>query len=143
MITGPALALALFCAIPARGQTSRAALVHSASKSPWLMSNTLPLGAQYQLIYEDPATHGVELLVRFPSGYKIPPHSHSQTEVIFMVSGKMALGIGRNVSILHPGYYAVIPAKIAHTLKNVGWGSCEFLSSFNGPFDVIGLPSIH
>jgi len=105
------------------------------------MSNTLPVGAAYQLIYENPVTHGVELLVRFPSGYKIPTHYHSYTEAVFILSGKMRLTVGGKTHTLTRGSYAVIPAKTPLAMATAGWGSCEFVSSFDGPFDVEGLPN--
>ncbi|MDE1976310.1 MAG: cupin domain-containing protein [Elusimicrobia bacterium] len=116
-------------------------VVTSAAREPWALSNTLPVGAAYQLLYENPATHGVELLVRFPSGYKIPTHYHSYTEVIFMLSGKMRLTAGGKTHVLERGSYAVIPAKTPLALANTGWGRCEFVSSFDGPFDALGLPN--
>ncbi len=117
-------------------------VVADSEHQPWALSNTLPVGAAYQLIYENPVTHGVELLVRFPSGYKIPTHYHSYTEVIFMLSGKMRLTVDGKTHVLERGSYAVIPAKTPLALANTGWGRCEFISSFDGPFDALGLPNL-
>ncbi|HVC09951.1 MAG TPA: cupin domain-containing protein [Elusimicrobiota bacterium] len=115
--------------------------IKNSKTAPWALSNTLPVGAAYQLIYENPVTHGVELLVRFPSGYKIPTHYHSYTETIFIISGKMRLTAGGKTHTLTRGSYAVIPAKTPLAMAVAGWGSCEFISSFDGPFDVEGLPN--
>ncbi|HVA65468.1 MAG TPA: cupin domain-containing protein [Elusimicrobiota bacterium] len=142
-----ALAAALILAVPGFLPAQSAApapqvSIKDSKNAPWALSNTLPVGAAYQLIYENPVTHGVELLVRFPSGYKIPKHYHSYTETVFIVSGKMRLTVDGKTHMLTRGSYAVIPAKTPLAMATAGWGSCEFVSSFDGPFDVEGLPNL-
>ncbi|MDE2489527.1 MAG: cupin domain-containing protein [Elusimicrobia bacterium] len=138
-----ALAAALAAApLPARAQAAAPAAptVARAGTLDWHASGDLPPGAEYHLIYEDPRTHGVETLVRMPSGYVLPQHEHSADETILVLKGKVILGFGARRETLSPGDYAVIPAgtPFAMTIKGgfFGLGGARFLASFNGPFDV-------
>lgn len=121
-----ALALAASAAEP---------VVKSADAIEWKASGTLPPGAEYHLVYEDPKTHGVHALVRMPGGLVLPPHSHSADETLLVLKGKLVLGIGGQERTLSAGGYAVIPANVVFTLKAAGFGGAQFLSVFNGPYD--------
>jgi len=111
-------------------------LLKSSGEIDFHASGSLPPGAEYHLIYEDSATHGVQTIVRMPRGYSLPPHSHSHDEIIYMVKGRLVLGFGGKESALGSGGYAVIPAGTDFTMKAEGFGGAEFLASFNGPYDV-------
>ncbi len=126
-----AAGLALAADAPAQGP-----VVKAPGDIDFHASGSLPPGAEYHLIYEDPTTHGVQTLVRMPKGYALPIHSHSFDEVIYVVKGKLDLGFGGKVATVSPGGYAVIPAHTDFTMKAAGFGGAQFLASFNGPFDV-------
>lgn len=108
----------------------------------WKISGSLPPGAEYHLLYEDKATHAVQLLVRFPSGYSLSAHSHAHDETLVVLRGRLAVENGGRETVLGPGSYAVFPAGSSHALKAKAWGRCEFLVSMNGPFDIQGLPAL-
>ena len=110
-------------------------VVKSAGDVDWHASGSLPPGAEYHLIYEEPKTHAVELLVRMPNGYVLPPHRHTYDETIYVVKGKVALGFGARTETVAAGGYAVIPAETVFTMKISGFGGAQFIASFNGPFD--------
>lgn len=141
----PAAALLLACcawsAESAAPPASAAPPWKHSSQIDWKVSGDLPPGAEYALLYEDPSTHGVQLVVRFPAHYALPPHSHSHDETIFVVKGKLKVSAGGKSTVLEPGSYAVFPAGLAHGLEARGWGGCTMLVSVNGPYDVLGLPS--
>ncbi len=117
-----------------------AAVIKNADEIDWKVSGSLPPSAEYHLIYEDPATRAVQTLVRFPSGYALPPHSHTHDETIFVLKGKLVIDFGEHPTTLSAGSYATIPADMSHSLK--AKGACTMLISLSGPFDVKGLPSV-
>ena len=98
-------------------------------------SGSLPPGAEYHLIYEEPKTHAVELVVRMPKGYSLPAHRHTYDETMYVIKGKLVLGFGERTQTVSAGGYAVIPAGTVFTMKVEGFSGAEFIASFNGPFD--------
>lgn len=131
----PAAVLA-FIAVFAGAADAPAPAFKSSGEIDWHASGSLPPGAEYHLIYEDPKTRAVQTLVRMPKGYALPSHRHTCDEVIFVVKGKVVLGIGPRTETVGAGGYAVIPAETAFTMKIEGFSGAQFLASFNGPFDV-------
>ena len=98
-------------------------------------SGSLPPGAEYHLIYEEPKTHAVELIVRMPKGYVLPPHRHTYDETMYVLKGKLVLGLGAQTQTVSTGGYAVIPAGTVFTMKVEGFAGAQFIAAFNGPFD--------
>jgi quercetin dioxygenase-like cupin family protein len=98
-------------------------------------SGSLPPGAEYHLVWEDPVTHGVQALVRVPKKYHIPPHAHTRNETFLVLKGRIALDFGTRVESLKAGEYAVIPAGTPFSLTTEGWGGAEFLIAFDGAYD--------
>lgn len=135
MITlAPLLALIL-APLPARAAEAPAPVVKAAGDIDYHASGSLPPGAEYHLIYEEPKTHAVQTLVRMPRGYVLPAHRHSYDETIFVLKGKVVLGFGDRSETLAAGGYAVVPAETVFTMKIEGFGGAQFLAAFNGPFD--------
>ncbi len=112
-----------------------APVVMSSGDVDWHASGSLPPGAEYHLIYEDPKTHAVQTIARMPNGYVLPLHRHSADETLFVLKGRVILGFGSRTETVKPGGYAVIPAGTAFTMKIEGFGGAQFLAAFNGPFD--------
>jgi quercetin dioxygenase-like cupin family protein len=120
----------------ALAQNAAAPVVKTASQIDWKASGSLPPGAEYHLLYEDPATHGVHTLVRFPKGYGLPPHSHTADETIVVLKGKLVIEIAGKSETLAAGGYAVLPGGTVFSLKTAGFGGADFLAAFNGPVDM-------
>jgi quercetin dioxygenase-like cupin family protein len=116
-------------------------IVMSAHDVDWHASGSLPPGAEYHLIYEDPKTHAVQTIARMPKGYSLPLHRHSADETIYVLKGKVVLGFGARTDTVGVGGYAVIPAGTAFTMKIEGFGGAQFIAAFNGPFDALLEPS--
>jgi quercetin dioxygenase-like cupin family protein len=56
---------------------------------------SMPPGAQASMLHGDPAKAEVfAMLVKLPKGYKIPPHSHQNTEIVTVLSGAYRVGAG-------------------------------------------------
>ncbi len=130
------LAVVAVLASWALAQTAAAPVVKAASRVDWKASGSLPPGAEYHLIYEDPKTHAVQTLVRFPKGYALPAHSHSTDETIVVLKGKLVLELGGKSETLSAGGYASLPAGTVFSIRSAGFGGVEFLAAFNGPFDM-------
>ena len=119
----------------ALAQNAAAPVVKTASQVDWKASGSLPPGGEYHLIYEDPKTHAVQTLVRFPKGYGLSAHSHSADETILVLKGKLVIEVAGRTETLTAGGYAVMPAGTTFALKAAGFGGADFLAAFNGPYD--------
>lgn len=106
------------------------------SSFDWKPATHLPPGAEYHLVREDPKSHGIQAVVRFPSGYSVPEHSHETDETIVVLSGKLKVKSGGLEETLGPGSYAVFPAGTSHALAAQGWGKVLFLAATDGPYDL-------
>ncbi|MDX6769018.1 MAG: cupin domain-containing protein [Elusimicrobiota bacterium] len=127
-------ALAAAQSAPADGAAA-GPVVRRSGEQRFAASGSLPPGAEYHLVWEDPATHAVQALVRVPKGYHIPPHTHSRHETFLVLKGKLTLDFGTRAETLKAGDYALIPAGTAFSLSTGGWGGAEFLIAFDGPYD--------
>lgn len=107
----------------------------------WQVPGSLPPGAEFHLIFENKITHAVQILVRYPSGYSLPSHSHSHNEVVVVIKGKLEIESGGERTTIGPGGYAYLPAGAVHGMRAKGWGKCLFTVSLDGPFDVKHPPA--
>jgi quercetin dioxygenase-like cupin family protein len=79
-----------------------------------------PAGAQFAVLAGDPTkAEPFTVRLRFPDGYKIPPHTHPTAENVTVLSGTFFAGMGARFveTELHPyGHddFASIPANHAH-----------------------------
>jgi len=79
-----------------------------------------PSGAQFAVLAGDPTkAEPFTVRLRFPDGYKIPPHTHPTAENVTVLSGTFYAGMGARFveSELHPygrDDFASIPANHAH-----------------------------
>ena len=133
-------ALVLLAAVPASAAAA-APVVRSASEIEWKASGSLPPGAEYVLLYEDPATHAVQTLVRMPRGYVLPPHSHTHDELMLVLKGRVLLRLPEGPRTVDAGGYAVLPGGTVFSLKAAGFGGAQFLASFDGPYDAKPAPA--
>jgi len=100
----------------------------------------LPKGAQLAVLQGDPSKKGM-FAIRFkmPDGYKIPPHWHTNTEELTILSGTFMLGIGDNfdeasMHSLAPTSYHYLPGKKHHYAMAKGETVVEIHGI--GPFDI-------
>jgi quercetin dioxygenase-like cupin family protein len=99
----------------------------------------LPKGAQVAVLTGDP-TKGAAFAMRlkFPDGYKIPPHWHSNAEQLTIISGNFIIHMGDTMKAephsLDAGGYHFLPAKMHHAAEIKG----ETIVQINGmgPFDI-------
>jgi hypothetical protein len=80
----------------------------------------LPKGAKLALLQGDPAKAGPFVMrLQLPKGYKVAPHSHSQTENVTVMSGTFMVGMGdkadaKTMKTMNVGAFGSIPAKTNH-----------------------------
>jgi hypothetical protein len=100
----------------------------------------LPAGAQISVLEGNPAEKGaVTLRLRFPANYNIPPHWHSMTERVTILSGALHVGMGDKLDrqasqALKAGGFVSLPAKMHH----FAWTVTPTVVQINleGPFDI-------
>lgn len=100
----------------------------------------LPAGAEISVLEGDPVQKGaVTLRLRFPANYNVPPHWHSMTERVTVLSGVLHVGMGdvldrRASQTLDPGGFVSLPARMHH----FAWTAEPTVVQINleGPFDI-------
>jgi quercetin dioxygenase-like cupin family protein len=105
----------------------------------WKDETVLPKGAQTAVLIGDPSkAETIVLRVKFPSHYKVPPHSHTFSEVITVLSGTCWNGMGDDIEkgvMLKPRSVFVLPSNHAHQI----WTTDEeaiIQVQFTGPGDI-------
>lgn len=104
---------------------------------------SLPPGAQASILYGHPAKEGPFVIrLKFPSGFVIPPHTHTKDELVTVMSGRMGITGGEKVDpattpSLQPGSFIHLPGGMAHYAV----AHEESIVQINGvgPFDVTYL----
>jgi hypothetical protein len=102
---------------------------------------SLPPGAQAATLFGSPAKDGPFVLrLKFPAGFVVPPHRHSQDEFVTVLSGKVAFGTGEKVdrASLKPlphASFVHLPAGMPHYV--VTFEDTVLQVNAMGPFDVI------
>jgi quercetin dioxygenase-like cupin family protein len=88
----------------------------------------------------DPGQKGaLTLRLQFPANYTVPPHWHSMTERVTVLSGALHVGMGETLDrqrsqALQPGGFVSLPAKMHH----YAWTATPTVVQINleGPFDI-------
>ena len=100
----------------------------------------LPAGAQISVLEGNPSQKGdVTLRLKFPGNYTLPPHWHSMTERVTVLSGALNVGMGDKLDregsqTLQPGGFVSLPANMRH----FAWTTSPTVVQINlqGPFDI-------
>src|SRR5215831_18498194 len=101
---------------------------------------SLPKGAKIAVLYGDPGKPGPFVIrLMAPAGYKVPPHWHSQTENLTVISGIFYLGSGDTMDPAHAhalraGGYHYLPAKAHHYAFSKAPAIIQVHG--DGPFDI-------
>jgi quercetin dioxygenase-like cupin family protein len=111
----------------------------TADELVWKDDPVLPKGAQSAVLIGDPSkAEPIVLRAKFPPNYKIPPHTHSFSEVVTLLSGTLWNGMGDDMLkgvMLKPGSVFVLPANHVHRV----WTMDEeaiIQVQFTGPGDI-------
>jgi quercetin dioxygenase-like cupin family protein len=98
----------------------------------------LPAGAQMAVIRGDPNKAGEFVVqMRFPDGYRIPPHTHPTNEDVTLLEGMFSVGMGKtekpdSMRMLHPNDSISLPANQPHYARAMGATLVQVRSM--GPF---------
>ena len=85
----------------------------------WVDSRALP-GAKSAILVGNPAQPGFSMWrASFPANYKVPPHTHSVTEYVTVISGTLYNGVGEKMDTTQgtaypPGSFFINPANHPH-----------------------------
>ena len=98
-----------------------------------------PKGAEFAVLQGDPSkSEEFTVRLRFPNGYKIPPHWHSNAEQLTIISGNFVLHMGDSMKAephaLDAGGYHFLPAKMHHAAEIKGETVVQITGT--GPFDI-------
>jgi quercetin dioxygenase-like cupin family protein len=101
---------------------------------------SLPAGAKVAVLDGDPKKAGsFTIRLQFPTGFKVPPHTHPTAEHVTVISGTLALGTGAKsdeaaAHEMTAGGFAVMPAGMEH----FAWCKSECVVQVHGmgPFEV-------
>jgi hypothetical protein len=115
----PSLLFAAVCAAPLHlGHAADVKLV-TPGQMKWVSFGPIP-GTQITVLSGDPAKEG-QFVIEWggPAGIKVPPHWHSITARVMMISGTGMLATGDNLDLkkgtpLVPGSYYEVPPKMHH-----------------------------
>jgi len=95
---------------------------------------SLPKGVQMAVLEGDPAKPGMfTLRFRFPDGFRVGPHLHTQTEHATVLAGVLHLGMGErfdrsNTRALAAGSFGFWPAGTPH----YAWAEGETILQLHG-----------
>jgi quercetin dioxygenase-like cupin family protein len=100
----------------------------------------LPAGAKIAVLTGDPGKTGpFTVRLKFPTGFKVPPHTHPTAEHVTVISGTLGLGSGAKFDEtaaheMTAGGFAVMPAGMEH----FAWckSDCVIQLHSEGPFVV-------
>ena len=135
----------LVCASMARAedpaQTQKPGFVHLNPKDmKWGDAPAdLPKGAKLAVLHGDPTKAGpFTIRMKAPSGFKIPPHWHSNDESLTVIAGTLILHMGDTMKAqphsLPVGGFHFLPAKMHHAAETKGETIVQITGE--GPFDI-------
>ena len=87
------------------------------------------------MLHTDASTGAMDLLVRFPAGHVIAPHSHDSNERIVVVEGQLALRQESVEQHIDAGGFAYLPAHEVQRLSCTSKTRCTFYLSWDGKPD--------
>jgi quercetin dioxygenase-like cupin family protein len=132
---GLSLGFALAALLPLSAMAEDAHTVVQANGVKWAAAPpSLPKGAQIAVLYGDPSKEGSFVYrLKFPAGYKVPPHMHPNDENVTVISGTVHIGTGDKLDpkkgeAVKPGGYFHMPKGMHH----FGWVTEETVLQLNG-----------
>jgi quercetin dioxygenase-like cupin family protein len=117
----------------ASAQSTSKAIVNNLDTAKWTQEKG-ESGSESVFLRSDPATGGMDLLVRFPAGHVIPPHWHESNERVIVVEGQLTLKQDTGETVLNTGGYAFLPAREIQRLSCTSKTRCAFYLCWDGKF---------
>src|SRR5262245_57844955 len=126
------IVLALGALAIAAGQSGASAVLTNLDTAKWTHDPGDPPGSESVMLRSDSRTGGMELLVRYPAGHVIAPHSHESNERIMVLEGQMTVRQGTGETQLNAGGYAFLPAGEVQRLSCSSKTRCTFYLAWDG-----------
>ena len=127
--------LLLTISTAAAGQTKNPMALFPATEIEWKDGPpSLPKGAKMAVLEGDPTQPGMfTMRLRFPDGFQVFPHWHTQTEHVTIVAGTLHLGMGErfdraSTRTLVTGSFGYWPAGTKH----FAWAEGETILQLHG-----------
>jgi quercetin dioxygenase-like cupin family protein len=105
----------------ALGQGASKAVRIKPDEMKWKANPFLPAGAQVTVLVGDPTKPGdvVVQRVKFPTNYRVPPHTHPYAEIVTVINGRLGFGMGEKFDtskgeVVSSGTLSTVPAKEPH-----------------------------
>jgi quercetin dioxygenase-like cupin family protein len=109
-----------------------AAILTNLDTAKWEHEKNDPPGSESVLLRADPKTHALEILVRFPAGHVIAPHTHDSNERIIVLEGQLTLRQDSGATAINSGGYAYLPAGEVQRLSCTSSTRCTFYLAWDG-----------
>ncbi len=110
-------------------------LVVNPSEFEWKPKEALPPGASSTTVHGDPAEGEYAFIARFPAGFTVPTHWHTNDVAVVLMKGSMTIRRdGRRDVAIREGGFLYLPGGmryVAHTPAE-----CVFLAYGSNPFDI-------
>jgi quercetin dioxygenase-like cupin family protein len=116
----------------AAGQSESKAILTNLDSAKWTHEKGDSAGSESVMLRDDPATGGMELLVRFPAGHVIAPHWHESNERIIVLEGQLSLRQDSGVTLLNAGGFGFLPAHEVQRLSCSSKTRCTFYLAWDG-----------
>jgi quercetin dioxygenase-like cupin family protein len=113
-------------------QSSSKAVLANLDTAKWEHEKNDPPGSESVMLRMDEKTHAMELLVRFPAGHVIAPHTHESNERIIVLEGQLTLRQDSGATALNAGGYAFLPAREVQRLSCTSKTRCAFYLAWDG-----------
>jgi quercetin dioxygenase-like cupin family protein len=139
---GAAVALSsLAVALDEQAKTNSEHVMFAAADLKWNDGPpALPAGAKIAVLQGDPGKAGLfTVRLKFPTGYKVPAHTHPTAEHVTVVSGTLAMGTGPKFDEgatheMNAGAFSVMPTGMEHFA--ICKSECIVQVHAMGPFEV-------
>jgi quercetin dioxygenase-like cupin family protein len=116
----------------ALAQSPSKAIITNLDSAAWTHDKGDPPGEEPVMLHADPATGGMDLLVRLPGGHIIAPHFHDSNERIIVIEGQLTLHRDTGDTAVNPGGSAFLPAREVQHLACTAKSRCTFYLSWDG-----------
>lgn len=101
-----------------------------------------PKGCEVSILHGDPSKPQADIFFKIPSGYEIPPHTHTSPEHMTLVRGEMKIHYkGQDPVSASPGTYLYGPSKAPHKATCESKEECVLFISFDSKIDALKAKS--
>jgi quercetin dioxygenase-like cupin family protein len=114
------------------GQSTSTAILSNLDTASWTHEKGDPAGSESVMLRMDQTTGGMDLLVRFPAGHVIAPHSHESNERIVVVEGQLMVRQDKGDVLINAGGFAFLPAGEVQRLSCSSKTRCTLYLSWDG-----------